>query len=289
MPPIELPMTRRTCLRPRPSVSSRYCASTMSSELYFGNLALSPSEGFVDLPWPIASGRMMKYFFASSGWPAPNSSPAKAGCQHAGAGAGGAVQHHDRLAGRLADRPVVQAHLGQDLAGVELEVLGDEAAFLRRRILGRRGRERRQATAAPPPQGAASRSSSCRPPCEARSTAVALRLRCDCRAGRRRAQACQSGQSDNATVESAGRRRFRTASRDFEAARRGAADRVPRLPPRARGRGGTTDDDRARRFAPRLPRRLGRRRDRALARLPDRRSRRRARPRPRLPRSTPGW
>jgi len=51
----------------------------MSSELYFGNLVLSPSEGFDDLPCPIASGRMMKYFFASSGWPSPNNSPANAG------------------------------------------------------------------------------------------------------------------------------------------------------------------------------------------------------------------
>ena len=37
-----------------------------------------PSEGFDDFPWPMASGRMMKYLFASSGWPGPNSSPAKA-------------------------------------------------------------------------------------------------------------------------------------------------------------------------------------------------------------------
>ena len=31
MPPIELPITRRRCLTPRPSVTSRYCAATMSS------------------------------------------------------------------------------------------------------------------------------------------------------------------------------------------------------------------------------------------------------------------
>ena len=35
-----------------------------------------PSDGLADWPWPIASGRMMKYFAASSGWPGPNSSPA---------------------------------------------------------------------------------------------------------------------------------------------------------------------------------------------------------------------
>ena len=44
-----------------------------------GELGLSPSDGFVDLPCPIASGRMMKYFLASRGWPSPNSSPANAG------------------------------------------------------------------------------------------------------------------------------------------------------------------------------------------------------------------
>ena len=37
----------------------------------------NPSEGLDDLPAPIESGMMMKYLAASSGWPAPNSSPAK--------------------------------------------------------------------------------------------------------------------------------------------------------------------------------------------------------------------
>ncbi len=31
MPPIELPITSRRCLMLRPSLTSRYCASTMSS------------------------------------------------------------------------------------------------------------------------------------------------------------------------------------------------------------------------------------------------------------------
>ena len=31
MPPIELPITSRRCLMPRPSVTRRYCASTMSA------------------------------------------------------------------------------------------------------------------------------------------------------------------------------------------------------------------------------------------------------------------
>ena len=38
-----------------------------------------PSDGFDDLPAPIASGRMTKYLLASSGCPGPNSSPANAG------------------------------------------------------------------------------------------------------------------------------------------------------------------------------------------------------------------
>ena len=38
-----------------------------------------PSEGLDDFPVPMASGRMMKYLLASSGWPGPNSSPANAG------------------------------------------------------------------------------------------------------------------------------------------------------------------------------------------------------------------
>ncbi len=31
MPPIELPITSRKCFMPSPSLTSRYCASTMSS------------------------------------------------------------------------------------------------------------------------------------------------------------------------------------------------------------------------------------------------------------------
>jgi hypothetical protein len=114
----------------------------MSSALYLGNLAFSPSDGFADLPWPIASGRTMKCFLASSGWPFAEQLAGEGGRQHAGAGPARAVQHHDRLAGGLADRPVVQAHLRQDLAGVEPEVPRDEGALLRRRIVGGGGGER---------------------------------------------------------------------------------------------------------------------------------------------------
>jgi hypothetical protein len=50
------------------------------------------------------------------------------GVEHAGAAARGAVQHEHRLAGRLAERRVVQLQLGQHLAGVEAEVLRDPVA-----------------------------------------------------------------------------------------------------------------------------------------------------------------
>ena len=61
------------------------------------------------------------------------------GRQHAGPGPARAVQDHDRLAGRLPDGPVVQAHFRQDVAGMEPEVLGDEGAFLGRRVFCRTG------------------------------------------------------------------------------------------------------------------------------------------------------
>jgi hypothetical protein len=46
------------------------------------------------------------------------------------------VQDEDRLAGRIADRRIGQPQLGHDLAGVELEVLGDPVAGLRCGIVG---------------------------------------------------------------------------------------------------------------------------------------------------------
>ena len=63
-----------------------------------------------------------------------------------------AVQHQHRLAGRLADRGVVQPQFRHGLAGVEFEIPRDPVALLRRRIVGRergkrgqgkRGRQRR--------------------------------------------------------------------------------------------------------------------------------------------------
>ena len=95
-------------------------------------------------PWPMASGRMMKYLVASSGWPGPNSSPAKAGVSMLAPEPVGAVQDQHGLAGGLADGPVVQAQLRHRLAGVEAEVARDPVAFLGRGIVLCRGRKRDQ-------------------------------------------------------------------------------------------------------------------------------------------------
>ena len=102
-----------------------------------------PSDGFDDLPWPMPSGMMTKYFVASSGWPAPNNSPAKAGVSSDAAGLAGAVQHQHRLAGRLADGGVVQPQFRHGLAGVEAEILRDPVALFRRGIVGGEGRLKR--------------------------------------------------------------------------------------------------------------------------------------------------
>ena len=59
IPPIDVPITRRRCVTPRLSVRSRCCARTMSSYVYRGNLALRPSLGFEEPPWPIPSGITM--------------------------------------------------------------------------------------------------------------------------------------------------------------------------------------------------------------------------------------
>ena len=101
-----------------------------------GIFARSPSEGFDDFPAPTESGRMMKYFVASSGWPAPNNSPGKGRRQHASAGAGRAVQYEHRLPGRRADRRVVHAKFRHGLAGVEAKIPEDDVAFDGFRIIG---------------------------------------------------------------------------------------------------------------------------------------------------------
>jgi hypothetical protein len=45
----------------------------MSVYRYWGNFARMPSLGLVDCPCPTLSGTMMKYSWASSGWPLPYS------------------------------------------------------------------------------------------------------------------------------------------------------------------------------------------------------------------------
>src|SRR6202163_1607869 len=54
------------------------------------------------------------------------------------------MQDRDWLCGRLTDRRVVQTQFGHHLSGVKAEVPGDPRAFLGRRIVLRRGRERDQ-------------------------------------------------------------------------------------------------------------------------------------------------
>src|SRR5216684_3612669 len=54
------------------------------------------------------------------------------------------MQDQDWLCGRLADRRVVQTQFGHHLSSVKAEVPGDPRAFLGRRIVLRRGRERDQ-------------------------------------------------------------------------------------------------------------------------------------------------
>ena len=103
----------------------------------------------MDLPWPSASGRMMKYFFASSGWPSPNSSPAKSGVSMLAPDPPVPCSTTTGSPDGSPIGPVVQAHFRQDVAGMEPEVLGDEGAFLRRRIFGRTARRRRRQATAP--------------------------------------------------------------------------------------------------------------------------------------------
>jgi hypothetical protein len=54
--------------------------------------------------------------------------------QHVGGGAARSMQHQHRLAGRLADRGVVQPQL-HGFAGVEFEIPGDPVALFGRRII----------------------------------------------------------------------------------------------------------------------------------------------------------
>ena len=93
-----------------------------------------PFDGLDERPAPIESGRMRKYFDASSGWPGPNSSPAKflpimvwldplEPCSTSTGWSCG-----------LAERLIVQLQLGQDFAGVKAEVLDHAVAALRLRL-----------------------------------------------------------------------------------------------------------------------------------------------------------
>ena len=78
----------------------------------------------------------MKNLAASSGWPAPKSSPANSGPNELCAAPGRSVRDQDRVthhaAGvfrRFADRPVVKLQLGQRLARGEFEIADDVIGF----------------------------------------------------------------------------------------------------------------------------------------------------------------
>jgi hypothetical protein len=81
-------------------------------------------------------------FFGIERLPRPEQFAGKGGRQHALSGTAGPMQNNNRNSVRLADRPVMEAHLGQNLAGVEFEVARDPIPFLRRRVVGGTGGER---------------------------------------------------------------------------------------------------------------------------------------------------
>ena len=137
MQPIDVPMTSRRWFTPRPLVSKRIvarrpCRHSRSA----GKCACSPSLGFDDLPWPMPSGRMMKYFAASSRPPGTEQDAGELRPQELVSVAAGAVQDQDGVgdasvcvARWRAERRVVESHLLQRLAVLEHEVVQDEIAF----------------------------------------------------------------------------------------------------------------------------------------------------------------
>src|SRR5262252_5887335 len=71
-PPYEMPMTATSSRTSSASVRSRLWAWTTSSSRYFGKPIRSPSLGLLDLPVPMLSEAITKYFPVSSGCPGPN-------------------------------------------------------------------------------------------------------------------------------------------------------------------------------------------------------------------------
>ena len=103
-----------------------------------GSAPRRPSLGLLEAPWPMSSGRMTKYFATSSGWPGPNSSPAKLSARNCAPLPVGAVhdQHgiaHDAggVLPRRAERAVVHPELGQRFARGEPEVPEHDVALSR--------------------------------------------------------------------------------------------------------------------------------------------------------------
>ena len=74
---------------------------------------------------------------ASSGWPGPNSSPAKSARKNPRASPVSPVQNENRLARARAHSDVVQAQLRQHFASVEPEVADHPVAFDRSRVVSR--------------------------------------------------------------------------------------------------------------------------------------------------------
>ena len=111
-----------------------------------------PSLGLLDWPWPTLSGRMMKYFSASSGWPLPNRrppyppprNPAPVPPVPCRISTPLRTTPSASLRG-VPDGAVVNLHLGHALAAREREVARDEIAFDRRRETTRAARSGRHA------------------------------------------------------------------------------------------------------------------------------------------------
>ena len=92
MQPIEVPRIRRRWSTCRPWVSMACWPPPCRHSRSPGKRMCRPSQGLHDFPWPMSSGRIMKYLLISSSWPGPNSTAANCGATGTGPVAAGAVQ-----------------------------------------------------------------------------------------------------------------------------------------------------------------------------------------------------
>src|SRR5260370_37355103 len=89
-----------------------------------------PSDGLLDSPWPMSSGRMMKYLVMSSGWPGPKRTSEKTGLSSEWAPPPVPCSSRTALSAWPSVRPereVVEVQIGERLAGAEAEVVNVEA------------------------------------------------------------------------------------------------------------------------------------------------------------------